>query len=282
MVKSMTLTDFQVFPVEMDFQARSQTVQSNSKVDRSDSVKGSGSFTKSDILPVIDAENQGTLFNLDGNLGARRKRGKKHHPQKVQPQKPQPLQVQYTLHGTPSQDAAFWHQQSTSSSCAIVAQTSVYQSITGGVISEGVGIDFCTRKGWYDPSSGTLPKDMGNLLVSVNIPTYIRQTGSLGKLVAALDRGDKVIAAVDGNEIWHPLRNSQGQPLEQINAGHAVWVTGITTGTDGLIYQVTMNDSGQPQGRSSVVSGADFLNAWSDYNGVYIIADAPPYGTVGL
>ncbi|HEY9640249.1 MAG TPA: hypothetical protein V6C57_07185 [Coleofasciculaceae cyanobacterium] len=40
-------------------------------------------------------------------------------------------------------------------------------------------------------------------------------------------------------------------------------------------YEVILNDSGHPQGRSEVVRDVDFYNAWADYQRFLSIADNP-------
>ena len=62
--------------------------------------------------------------------------------------------------------------------------------------------------------------------------------------------------------------------MEQTNAGHAVWVTGISRKANGS-FNVTLNDSGTPYGQSEVVRYADFNNAWTDYNHFLCVADNP-------
>ncbi len=97
---------------------------------------------------------------------------------------------------------------------------------------------------------------------------------TLGEIEAALAHGDKPIVALNANEIWNPKRNQYGQPVEQVNAGHAVWVTGVDQKANGS-FNVILNDSGTSYGRSEVVSYADFNNAWADYSHFLTIADNP-------
>jgi hypothetical protein len=226
----------------------------------------------SGILPVIDAKNKDTLFNLEESLGAR-KRGKRHKPKRYS----QPL-VRYTTYGTPETDAAYWDPQILDTSCAVVAQTNIYESITGVRISELDALIYSTQAGWYSVSGGTTLENTGKYLAALNIPTYSGWNGTFDRLKNALVRGDKVIAGVDSKEIWEPKRYL-GQPVEQPGVGHAVWVTGIRQGTDGSI-KVILNDSGISTGKGSVVDWKDFFNAWSDTNRFFAIADAPPFGTV--
>jgi hypothetical protein len=79
---------------------------------------------------------------------------------------------------------------------------------------------------------------------------------------------------LDANEIWDPIYDYFGNPLEQEDGGHAVWVTGIDYGWDGSI-SIILNDSGTPNGMASVIAYADFMNAWQDYGNFVSIADNP-------
>jgi hypothetical protein len=65
-----------------------------------------------------------------------------------------------------------------------------------------------------------------------------------------------------------------GSPIEQSNAGHAVWVTGIDQQPDGSV-KIILNDSGTPDGQMKAVDAEDFLNAWEDFGNFVVVADAP-------
>ncbi|MBW4535634.1 MAG: C39 family peptidase [Pleurocapsa minor HA4230-MV1] len=177
-------------------------------------------------------------------------------------------------YGDPLIDADYWREQRGDYSCAVVAQISVYESLTGQRISETDAADYAYQKGWFDPDSGTSPKDMDNLLADWGIETYTPPDASFANLENALARGDKPIVALDGNEIWSPQSDRQGNSLEQSDAGHAVWVTGIDYESNDSV-NIILNDSGIPNGSSSVVEYDDFINAWSDYDSFVAIADNP-------
>ncbi len=97
---------------------------------------------------------------------------------------------------------------------------------------------------------------------------------SLGTLEYALAYGDKPIVALDGNEIWNPMRDWYGNPIEQDVAGHAVWVTGIDYEWNGSIG-IVINDSGHANGSAFVIDYHDFMNAWQDYDYFVSVADNP-------
>lgn len=177
--------------------------------------------------------------------------------------------------GNPFEDADCWQQQEGSNSCAVVAQISVYESITGTEISEADACRIAEENGWYDPASGTIPENVGKFLEYCGIPIQQRYEATLVDIADALERGDKVVVGLDANEIWFPLRDPEtGSPIEQSSAGHAVWVTGIDPEPDGSV-KIILNDSGTPDGQRMVVDAEDFLNAWEDYSNFLVVADAP-------
>lgn len=181
----------------------------------------------------------------------------------------------YWLHnpveyGTPWTDAQYWRYQQSATSCAVVAQICVFQSLTGHYISEADANHFAQHMGWFDPTVGTPIVYIGHILDVLGIPTY----ETFHALQSALARGDKPIVGLDANEIWYPQVDGYGNPLEQLDAGHAVWVIGINYGWDGSI-SILLNDSGTPYGLASVVSYGDFMNAWQDSGYFVSIADNP-------
>jgi hypothetical protein len=176
--------------------------------------------------------------------------------------------------GNPENDAQFWQQQEGQNSCAVVAQISVFESITGQEISEEQACEIAQANGWFNPENGTYPDDVGKLLNELGIPTEQQYDASLDDIADALEKGDRVIVALDANEIWNPLRDADGMPIEQTNGGHAVWVTGIETNPDGSV-KIILNDSGHPNGKMTTVDALDFVNAWQDHGNFLVVADAP-------
>jgi hypothetical protein len=177
-------------------------------------------------------------------------------------------------YGDPLVDADYWREQNGANSCAVVAQISVYESLTGESISEADAADYAQSQGWFDPDSGTPLADTGNILADLGIETYTSYDVSFTDLEDALAIGDKPIVALDANEIWEPQYDRRGNSLEQSDAGHAVWVTGIDYESNGSV-NIILNDSGTPNGSSSVVEYNDFMNAWSDFDSFVAIAENP-------
>lgn len=177
--------------------------------------------------------------------------------------------------GNPIQDANCWEEQDSGTSCAVVAQIAIYESMTGMEISESKACEIAEANGWYDPQMGTTGEDIGKLLEGFGIPTKQSYDATLVDIAEALEKGDKVIVGLDANEIWYPYRDSTtGHPIEQTNVGHAVWVTGIDPQPDGSI-KIILNDSGTPNGKMKAIDAEDFLNAWEDFSNLLVVADTP-------
>ena len=166
--------------------------------------------------------------------------------------------------GTPLEDAAHWHPQQAQNSCAIVTQGAVLESATGIPCDEARLTEMAKANDWYDPARGTKPADVGKLLEAHGVPCEQQPGADISAVVAALERGDKAMVGLDSAEIAAPRHDaSTGMPLEQPDALHSVWVTGIDTGPDGSVH-VLVNDPGHPGGRLAPIELHDFLNAWDD------------------
>lgn len=168
--------------------------------------------------------------------------------------------------GDPDADAADWVYQK-ADTCAVVAQLSLIEHITGADYSEAELAQVAQERGWYIPGGGTLPDDMEELLVYAGIPCRNVTDQSLLDLHDAIGRGEHVLVALDANEIWDGYEDDPENP-----GGHAVWVTGMSFSDDGSLC-VILNDSGQPDGAAFEVSGEDFANAWADYENRAVITE---------
>lgn len=177
-------------------------------------------------------------------------------------------------YGDPLADADYWREQERDYSCAVVAQISVYESFTGETISEDDAVDYASEQGWLDSDSGTPFEDADNILADLGIETHASYDTSFTELEDALAKGDKPIVGLDANEIWSPEYDRQGNSIEQSDAGHAVWVTGIDYESNGSV-NIILNDSGISDGSYSVVEYDDFINAWSDADYFAAIAENP-------
>ena len=177
-------------------------------------------------------------------------------------------------YGDPLGDADYWRQQDGANSCAVVAQISVYESLTGEYIPEADAASYAYEQGWFDPNSGTFTEDTSNILEDIGIDVYTSYNNAFADLEDALAIGDKPIVALDSNEIWSPQYDRQGNSLEQEDAGHIVWVTGINYEANGSV-DIVLNDSGIPNGSASVVGYDDFMNAWEDRDFFATFAENP-------
>lgn len=181
--------------------------------------------------------------------------------------------------GDPVNESPYWNQQSGENSCAVVAQMSILESLTGEQLSEEAMCRMAEENRWFDPQTGTAPENVGKILDAFGVPTEQKSDASLVDIAVALERGDKVIVGLDALEIWQPIRDDAGQPVEQTlpggrNAGHAVWVTGIDQQPDGSV-KLILNDSGAPDGQMKAVDAHDFVNAWNDYGNFLVVAHPP-------
>lgn len=181
--------------------------------------------------------------------------------------------------GNPVEHSQYWQQQNGQYSCAVVAQSSIFESITGTPLDEAKACEIAEQNGWFDPEIGTHPDDVGKLLNKLGIPTEQKYNANLEDIANALEKGDRVIVGLDGQEIWQPMRDANGVPIEQTNAGHAVWVTGIDTQPDGSV-KIILNDSGSANGKMAVIDAIDFLNSWEDHGNFLVVADAPEHNTL--
>lgn len=177
--------------------------------------------------------------------------------------------------GAPEQDAAYWHHQEGQNSCAVAGQCGILESITGQSIDESQMAEIAETNGWYDPARGTYPSDAGKLLEFHGIPCDSGHHRDLMDIVDALDRGEKVMVGLDANEIWTPQYDPSGVPLDQPDAGHAVWVTGYRVSDDGT-FQFITNDTGIADGAARPVDLDDFINAWDDYDNFATITQMQP------
>ena len=218
-----------------------------------------------DTLSIVDAPNTDTLFGLRATNSVKATHRKK------------PLTKTYydpIEWGNPAIDQYYWREQNGNASCAVVAQISAYKSLTGITVDEQTACNYAQSQGWFDPQSGTSLSNIGKLLNAYGVYTVQKYNATLNDIAIALSKGDKPIVGLDANEIWTPKRDRYGNAVEQADAGHAVWVTGIDRKANGS-YNVILNDSGTSLGRSEVVSYADFNNAWTDYSHFLTVADNP-------
>lgn len=184
--------------------------------------------------------------------------------------------------GEPS-DIQNWHQQGYSNTCAIASQEFILDELTGQDVSEEQLMQIAYDNGWYNPDSnggGTPLAHMGNLLEAFGIPVERHSQGAtFDTLTEKLAQGEKVIVALDADEIWTPgqdgwqddvLQDQPGMPGQDAN--HAVQVVGIDY-SDPNNPKVILNDPGCPDGQGKMVSQSEFMGAWED-SGNFMVSTA--------
>lgn len=167
--------------------------------------------------------------------------------------------------GTPDQDATlFPGQQEYQDTCAIRCQEFIIKQYTGLDIPEEQLMKEAAEHGWYAPSQGTPPEQVGNLLELHGIPVKRCHDATIFHLAEELGQGHKVIVGVNSGELW-----GSNSVIEEIldyfgleQADHAVVVSGIDT-TDRDHPQVIVSDpgTGEAVGRYPLEK---FLDAWKD------------------
>lgn len=165
--------------------------------------------------------------------------------------------------GDPASDEGVWEYQGDSGPCAIYAQAMAYQNVTGEEIDVGELIETATEEGWYD--GGTSIDDMDKVLNYLGIDADVEYRGDMDDIRECLENGGRVVAAVDGNEIWLGDNDTCYSPNDP---NHAIEVIGIDYSGDEPM--VIINDSGTPDGHAIMVPKDQFLDAWQDSDFAYV------------
>ena len=168
-------------------------------------------------------------------------------------------------------------QQQYPDTCAIKSQQLILQDF-GIDISEDACVQYCYDNGWYVPGGGTMPENVGKLLVDAGIPCTQRADANIFDLMDEIQQGHKVIVGVDANELWKdgPI-NAIIEWLRDIFAGeeanHALIVAGLDY-TDPDHPYVILTDPGS--GEAGKPYPLDqFMDAWSDSQHFIVSTDIP-------
>jgi hypothetical protein len=170
------------------------------------------------------------------------------------------------MYGNPTAAAPYWAQQHTGDDCGLMAVADVVGQITHHepteqqIISVAENTPSARNKGSmvYQPGAGTWTEDQPVLLAHYGIHAAASGNSNLQSLELALVEGKKVIALVNDNTIWSPIRYSDGSG-NRTTANHSVVVTGIDTKA-GVVH---LNDSGIDKGKNEQISIAIFQAAWA-------------------
>lgn len=166
--------------------------------------------------------------------------------------------------GNPAEYATDWFNQDVDGVCAPSAITQVIDAQTGlHLMDWSVAQAQAAQLGL--PTDGLGIEQAQQLLASFDIPCSVESAPdaqtALAQLEQYLANGDNIVLAVDANPLWN-----QADPDPAPN--HAVVVSAINTVTG----QVTLSDTGTPNGNEETVSLHQFLQAWSASG-----EDNPPY-----
>jgi hypothetical protein len=183
--------------------------------------------------------------------------------------------------GNPEDDMQHWHQQNSDNTCAVACQEFILNDLaenSGFSFTENQLVEEATSCGWFN--GGTSKDNMGNLLEAHGIPVERNEGATLDDLAHKLDRGEKVMVALDADEIWYESNILMDDFLGDIHensgsipgqdANHAVQVIGIDR-TDPNQPKVILNDPGHPGGCGVQIPADKFENAWNDSNN-YIVS----------
>jgi Peptidase_C39 like family len=172
--------------------------------------------------------------------------------------------------GDPGMDATYWHYQGTDHTCAVVSQETILNELTGHHHTEGELLQDAVANGWCT-DKGTSMENMHKILEANGVETKQSEGNTLDDITAQLEQGNKVIVAINGNDVWDyehtlrdvNLRDYQNIPLSSPN--HAVVVTGVDYSIPGT-PMVILNDSGNPNGAAEIVPAGVFMVAWEHSN----------------
>ncbi|MFT3817799.1 MAG: hypothetical protein QM750_09265 [Rubrivivax sp.] len=153
--------------------------------------------------------------------------------------------------GTPEHDRRFHHDQEVDGICAIAAQDSILECLTGHRPHPVESAIYNAQNGWVrmGEDAGMQPTDIGKWLEMNRIPCHSNDDATFLDVVRELAAGNKVIAAVDSSALW-----SGADSLHAFSSqakDHAIWLTGVDD-TDPEHIKVIINDSGRPDGAGNV------------------------------
>ena len=166
------------------------------------------------------------------------------------------------LAGDPSDALNCWHWQETNSSCAVASQEFVLEQLLDREFTEAELRDLAQSNGWYD-EGGTPLNCVGNLLELMGLDVEKTSGNTATDLENSLAEGDKIIVAVDSDELWFGDDDDAFEP--GLDSNHALQVVAIDrTYPDNPM--VIVNDSGCANGECAMIPMDLFMEAWEDSN----------------
>lgn len=175
--------------------------------------------------------------------------------------------------GDPAAAMEHWECQGQTQRCAIYSQKFVIEELTGREIDIDELVAVAEENGWFvdDGMNGTAKLNMDKLLQYYGVESQIYFDADIDAVEQALNRGDKVIVAIQADQVWKGQDNNIFSPT--CTADHAVEVIAIDR-TDPEHPVVVLNDSGTPDGRGEMVALETFENAWSTSDHQMVVATA--------
>lgn len=159
-----------------------------------------------------------------------------------------------------------WHLQEDPYTCAVACQEFIIHEFTGINVSEEMLHSLAEAQDWFIEGSGTPPDDIGKLLDIYGIENDINYEASFQDLRDALSEGSRAIVAV--NNIAMSTEWCDGYPFASCN--HAIEVIGIDESNPEDI-RVIINDPGVEDGCAKSVSYDNFMDAWKNTSGGYMM-----------
>lgn len=163
-----------------------------------------------------------------------------------------------------------WHQQESTTSCAVCCQEFIIEAATGRELLEDELVSLAIDLGVYS-EEGTYPKDMGALLDQFGVANTLQPGLDLDELLSLVSNGHGVTVAVDSSELYGGDNWDEVMGIPGSGQDHAIQVIGYDSGTDG--NYLIVNDPGRADGSALRVSAASFLNAWDDSGNFACVTD---------
>lgn len=181
-------------------------------------------------------------------------------------------------------DAGFTHQHG-EKTCSVVAQKMIMDQFgvvnpaTGHSFDEETLADQAIHHGWLTESGGTTIEHMGKSMEINGIHNHHGNTWQ--ELLHDLSQGHRVVAAVNTNDIDHPLWQQlldvlvplPGLDQEQYN--HVVVLKGVEMDANGNL-EVVVNDPGQEHGANLRISPDQLRDSLGNIH--YVATDEAPLG----
>lgn len=164
--------------------------------------------------------------------------------------------------GNADELAKYWHFQGATNDCALYSQGSVLEANGKGFDIENYRNQAIADRS-YTPEDGMNPAAVGDLLEQNGVEINRYEVASFQDMERELQMGNGVITIVED------------EPLSGYKGGHALWVTGMEIGKDGIPVNIITNDSGVPDGRAIKYPYEDFKKAWLEKHNSMITTKEP-------